>query len=45
MKLAYMVATPEVRAFPFAWLGPPDEVFPSIARLGYTGVEIQMCDP
>jgi sugar phosphate isomerase/epimerase len=45
MKLAYMVATPEVHAFPYAWLGPADDVLPKIAELGYHGVEIQTCDP
>lgn len=33
MRLGYMVVTPEVERFPFAWVGPADEVLPAIADL------------
>ena len=45
MKLAYSSVTPEVKSMPLAWVGPPDEVLPAIAAIGYQGVEFQTQNP
>jgi sugar phosphate isomerase/epimerase len=45
VKLSYMVATPEVRTMPAAWVGDPAAVLGEIAEIGYGGVELQTRDP
>lgn len=45
MKIAYMVATPEVRRMPLAWCGPLPEIVDALATIGYDGVELQVRDP
>jgi D-psicose/D-tagatose/L-ribulose 3-epimerase len=45
MRLAYSSATPEVKSMPLAWVGPLETVLPSIAELGYEGVEFQTQNP
>ena len=45
MRLAYMIATPELKAFPAAWIGDFEHSIPRIAEIGYDGVELQVRDP
>jgi sugar phosphate isomerase/epimerase len=45
MKLAYTIATPEVKRMPMAWIGDYATVLPGLAKMGYDGVELQTCDP
>ena len=45
MKLAYPVATPEVRAAILGIKGPPAEVFPALITLGYSAIEPFVGDP
>ncbi len=45
MKLAYMMATPEVKSMPLCWVGDVDRIVPRIAEIGYRGVELQVRDP
>lgn len=45
MKLAYMMATPDVRSMPLSWIGPPRDIVGRIAAVGYEGVELQVRDP
>jgi sugar phosphate isomerase/epimerase len=45
MRLSYTVATPEVARMPLAWVGDAATVLPSLAEIGYGGVELQTRDP
>ncbi len=45
MRLAYMMATPEVRTWAQGWTGETAAVGAGIAAIGYTGVEVQTRDP
>lgn len=45
MKLSYTMGTPEVTRVPIAWVGDPAVVLPSLAEIGYGGVELQTRDP
>ena len=45
MQLAYMVATPELKRMPMAWVGDYTRVLPRVAAIGYAGVELQTRDP
>jgi sugar phosphate isomerase/epimerase len=45
MKLACVVATPDVASLSFGWPGPLEEVLPGLAKIGYGGVELQVRDP
>ncbi|MDQ3811767.1 MAG: sugar phosphate isomerase/epimerase [Chloroflexota bacterium] len=45
MKLAYMMATPELKSMPMAWVGDYERILPRLAEIGYDGVELQVRDP
>jgi len=45
VKLAYTIATPEVKRMPMAWLGDAGTLSEKLAKMGYDGVELQTCDP
>lgn len=46
MKLAYPIATPEVRAAIFSGIrGAPDDVLPALRDAGYAGIEPFVADP
>jgi sugar phosphate isomerase/epimerase len=45
MKLAYMMATPEVATMSLGWVGDPDQICGELAEIGYGGVELQLRDP
>ncbi len=45
MKLAYMMATPEVKSMPLCWVGSVERIAPRLAEIGYAGVELQVRDP
>lgn len=45
MKLSYMVATPEVRDMPLAWVGDLAPACATLAEIGYDGVELQVRSP
>src|ERR687886_2582225 len=45
MRLAYMIATPELKAMPMAWVGDYRTIIPRLAEIGYDGVELQVRDP
>jgi 5-keto-L-gluconate epimerase len=45
MQLAYMMATPELKAMPMAWVGDYERIIPRLAEIGYDGVELQVRDP
>jgi 5-keto-L-gluconate epimerase len=45
VKLAYMIATPELKAMPMAWVGDYRTIIPRLAEIGYDGVELQVRDP
>lgn len=45
MKLAYMIATPELKHMPMAWVGDFRDSIPRIAEMGYDGVELQVRNP
>jgi len=45
MQLAYMIATPELKAMPMAWVGDYQRILPRLAEIGYDGVELQVRDP
>jgi sugar phosphate isomerase/epimerase len=45
MKLACVVATPDVGSLSLGWPGPLEEVLPALAQIGYGGVELQVRDP
>lgn len=45
MKLAFPVATPDVSGRVLAWQGDLDVIAPSLAELGYSGVELFVRDP
>src|SRR5215210_7825710 len=45
MQLAYMIATPELKAMPMAWVGDYERILPRLAEIGYDGVELQVRDP
>ncbi|MBV9542895.1 MAG: sugar phosphate isomerase/epimerase [Chloroflexi bacterium] len=40
-----MVATPELKRMPMAWVGEYKSTFPKLAEMGYQGVELQVRDP
>jgi sugar phosphate isomerase/epimerase len=45
MKLAYMIATPELQTMPMAWVGDYHTSIPKLAQIGYQGLELQVRDP
>ena len=46
MRFCYMSTTPEVNGpMPLAWHGDLDTVLPTVADLGYEGVELQTRNP
>jgi sugar phosphate isomerase/epimerase len=45
MKLAYMLATPDVASFPLCWMGDLAHVIGRVSAIGYDGVEVQVRDP
>jgi sugar phosphate isomerase/epimerase len=45
MQLAYMIATPELKSMPMAWVGDYERILPRLAEIGYDGVELQVRDP
>lgn len=45
MQLAYMIATPELKAMPMAWVDAYERTIPTLAEIGYKGVELQVRDP
>jgi sugar phosphate isomerase/epimerase len=45
MKLAYPVATPEVRGSILGWTGPVEKVGEELAAAGYAGIEPFVCNP
>jgi sugar phosphate isomerase/epimerase len=45
MKLAYPVATPEVRGLILGWAGPIKRVGSELAAAGYAGIEPFVCNP
>jgi 5-keto-L-gluconate epimerase len=45
MQLAYMIATPELKSMPMAWVGDCERIIPRLAEIGYDGVELQVRDP
>jgi 5-keto-L-gluconate epimerase len=45
MKLAYMIATPELKSMPMAWVGDFRVSIPKLAEIGYQGLELQVRDP
>jgi sugar phosphate isomerase/epimerase len=45
MKLACVVAAPEVGSLSFGWPGDLGHVLPALAGIGYEGVELQVRDP
>src|SRR5688572_21532426 len=45
MKLAYPIATPEVRSPILGLHGDPDEVLPALRDAGYDGIEPFVADP
>src|SRR5919199_835221 len=45
MRLAYMIATPELKAMPMAWVGDYRTIIPRLAEIGYDGIELQVRDP
>ncbi|GAC1321343.1 MAG: sugar phosphate isomerase/epimerase [Chloroflexota bacterium] len=45
MQLAYMIATPELKTMPMAWVGAYERIIPTLAEIGYTGIELQVRDP
>jgi sugar phosphate isomerase/epimerase len=45
MRLAYMIATPELKAMPMSWIGDYQRIIPRLAEIGYDGVELQVRNP
>src|SRR2546426_972051 len=45
MKLAYMMATPELKTQPMSWVGDYQRIIPRLAEIGYQGVELQTRNP
>jgi 5-keto-L-gluconate epimerase len=45
MRLAYMMATPELHTQPMSWVGDYTRIIPALAVIGYEGVELQVRDP
>ena len=45
MQLAYMIATPELKTMPMAWVHDYQYTIPKLAEIGYHGVELQVRDP
>jgi sugar phosphate isomerase/epimerase len=45
MKLAYMIATPELAAQPMSWVGDYERSIGTLAEIGYAGVELQVRNP
>jgi len=45
MQLAYMIATPELKSMPMAWVGDYHTSIPKLAAIGYQGLELQVRDP
>ena len=45
MRLAYMIATPELKTMPMSWVGDYRRIIPRLAEIGYDGVELQVRDP
>jgi sugar phosphate isomerase/epimerase len=45
MKLAYMIATPELKSMPMAWVGDYQRSIARIAEIGYDGIELQVRNP
>ena len=45
MQLAYMMATPELAAQPMSWVGDYRRILPTLAEIGYAGVELQVRHP
>src|SRR5262245_36524411 len=45
MKLAYMMATPELKTQPMSWVGDYRRIIPRLAEIGYQGVELQTRNP
>jgi sugar phosphate isomerase/epimerase len=45
MRLAYMIATPELKSMPMAWVGDYQSMIPTLAEIGYQGIELQVRDP
>jgi 5-keto-L-gluconate epimerase len=45
LRLAYMVATPELQRMPMAWVGEYQQFLPRLAEIGYDGVELQTRNP
>lgn len=45
MQLAYMIATPELKTMPMAWVGAYEQSIPKLAEIGYQGIELQVRDP
>ena len=45
MQLAYMIATPELKAMSMAWVGDYRHTIPTLAEIGYDGIELQVRDP
>jgi sugar phosphate isomerase/epimerase len=45
MRLAYMMATPELKTQPFSWVGDYERIIPRLAEIGYDGVELQVRNP
>src|ERR671936_1523102 len=45
MRLAYMIATPELKAMPMSWIGDYQRTIPRLAEIGYDGIELQVRNP
>ncbi|HEY0580930.1 MAG TPA: sugar phosphate isomerase/epimerase family protein [Chloroflexota bacterium] len=45
MKLAYMMATPELAGQPMSWVGDYQHIMSRVAEIGYQGVELQVRNP
>jgi sugar phosphate isomerase/epimerase len=45
VKLAYMMATPDVKSQPLSWVGDYQNILPALAGIGYQGVELNVRDP
>jgi sugar phosphate isomerase/epimerase len=45
MKLAYMMATPELKTQPMSWVGDYRRIIPRLAEIGYQGIELQTRNP
>src|SRR5438034_4787450 len=45
MRIAYMIATPELKTQPMSWVGDYNRIIPCLAEIGYAGIELQTRNP